>query len=395
MDETFLKAKILTNGVIFSDEAIKIARNTNAKGQNLVYNAPQNLSGFRPQELLIIHDDGYETVSSCVASCTESPVMIDYIDNRLVAVIDGKCVENITIEFVKEPNYYTKKISNGSKAKKYVSACGYDELNILPWLGCNISSGCLFCGTNSIAKMNADDILTADSISNHHAWEKNKLEYLKLLNEAIDIAKNSDCYADHMHVILISGDLCDNKLDYQSKIYCEIAKSIYDKVKNSTDGIVAVLMPPKNTNLLFDLCKSGIKKVVFNLEVGNRELFNKYCPGKANIGYDHIMDSLRKSVEIFKKGNVWTNFVLGLEPVDSLLKLNARLAGEGIVSGANVLHLDKGNRLECRVPCYDDVVSYFYELSCIMKLYNQQPFYCSKALRTSLSNEAYDGRIVL
>ena len=31
MDETFLKAKILTNGVIFSDEAIKIARNTNAK----------------------------------------------------------------------------------------------------------------------------------------------------------------------------------------------------------------------------------------------------------------------------------------------------------------------------------------------------------------------------
>lgn len=189
MDETFLKAKILTNGVIFSDEAIKIARNTNAKGQNLVYNAPQNLSGFRPQELLIIHDDGYETVSSCVASCTESPVMIDYIDNRLVAVIDGKCVENITIEFVKEPNYYTKKLSNGSKAKKYVSACGYDELNILPWLGCNISSGCLFCGTNSIAKMNADDILTADSISNHHAWEKNKLEYLKLLNEAIDIAK--------------------------------------------------------------------------------------------------------------------------------------------------------------------------------------------------------------
>ena len=78
-----------------------------------------------------------------------------------------------------------------------------------------------------------------------------------------------------------------------------------------------------------------------------------------------------------------------------ILFLNARLAGEGIVSGANVLHLDKGNRLECRVPCYDDVVSYFYELSCIMKLYNQQPFYCSKALRTSLSNEAYDGRIVL
>lgn len=69
--------------------------------------------------------------------------------------------------------------------------------------------------------------------------------------------------ADHMHVILISGDLCDNKLDYQSKIYCEIAKSIYDKVKNSTDGIVAVLMPPKNTNLLFDLCKSGIKKGCF------------------------------------------------------------------------------------------------------------------------------------
>ena len=154
-------------------------------------------------------------------------------------------------------------------------------------------------------------------------------------------------------------------------------------------------MPPKNFDLLKKMRQSGIDKVVFNLEVGNELLFNRYCPGKHNIGYHHILNALLESVNIWGAGNVWTNFVLGLEPIDGLLAFNASLAKEGIVSSANVLHLDKGNRLDCGVPSYDTVIKYFYELALILKENNQLPFYCSLALRTSLSNEAYQGRIVL
>ena len=42
MAETYLKAKILTSGVVFSKKALEYAEIYNAKKQNLVYNAPIN-----------------------------------------------------------------------------------------------------------------------------------------------------------------------------------------------------------------------------------------------------------------------------------------------------------------------------------------------------------------
>lgn len=213
--------------------------------------------------------------------------------------------------------------------------------------------------------------------------------------EAIGVASKASCYKEHMHLIIISGDLCNDKLDLQSRIYSEIAVEIHDYITNASEGIVAVLMPPQNKDLIEDMKKSGIRNVVFNLEVANKELFRRFCPGKNEIGYEHIIESLYAAVDIFGKGHSWSNFVLGLEPMNGLLALNRQLAMQGVVSSANVLHLDKGNRLDCDVPAFDDVVRYFYDLSQILKEYNYKPYYCGKALRTSLSNEAYDGRIIL
>lgn len=394
MDETLLKAYILTHGVEFSDKALIFATKNNAKRQNMVYNMPIDSTKSRPQELLIRHIDGYETVVSCVASCKDNPVLIDIIEGKIVAYVKDKVVKNVTIEFVKEPEYYQKILNSGQPIRNYVSACGLDELNILPWQGCAISQCCLFCGTNTVRKNNDSGVFTAFDIANEKAWEMRKSVYLKDLKEALSIAIKSSCYNDHMHVILISGDLSDEKLDLQSKIYAEIAEEISPILsEKSSEGIIAVMMPPNDMMLLEKLYKTGISKVVFNFEVGNEELFNKYCPGKKNIGYNHIYKSLEKAVEIFGVGNAWSNFVLGLEPIEHLLKFNEELVKKGIVPSANILHLDKGNRLDCSVPKYDTVIEYFYKLSQVLKEHNMKPYYCSKALRTSLSNEAYDGRI--
>lgn len=396
MAETFLKAKILTSGVSFSDTALEYALKHNAKKQNMVYNAPVNADRIRPQELFITHCDGYRTVVSCVAPCSSSPVQITVEDEKLVAKVENRYVEDVDITFVQEPSYYQQRISRGTYVKEFVSACGYDELNIIPWRGCDISKGCLFCGSNAIAAESEHGTLTAHMISISDVWEKKKDTYLRDLTEAVHLAKKAACYKEHMHVIIISGDLCDEKLDYQAEIYAQIAEKIYPEIREKAkEGVVAVLMPPKNFELLKKMSLSGIDKVVFNLEVGNENLFNQYCPGKRNIGYRHILNALSESVDIWGTGNVWTNFVLGLEPIDGLLALNARLAKEGIVSSANVLHLDKGNRLDCQVPSYDTVIKYFYELASVLKENNQLPFYCSQALRTSLSNETYEGRITL
>lgn len=394
-EETYLKGQILTRGVIFSKSALAYAKNNNAKRQNLVYNAPLGYTLERPQELLIRHADGYETVVSCVAPCKKNNVYVDVIDNRLVASISDRIIENVSLSFVEEPDYYHKRLPDGTELKTLVSACGYDELNILPWKGCAISKGCLFCGVNVVSVENANDI-TAARISCPGGWDSVRQGYIDNLCAAIRIAAQSECYKQHMHVIIISGDLKNDALDLQTDIYAFISSRIKEIVDSkATEGIVAVLMPPNDSSKLRSLKNAGITNVVFNLEVGDKELFKKYCPGKEDIGYDHIMYSLYQATEIWGRGHSWSNFVLGLEPIDGLLRINDELAKDGVISSANILHLDVGNRLDCDVPDYDTVINYFYGLSCILKEYDYKPYYCSKALRTSLSNEAYDGRIVL
>lgn len=135
-EETYLKAMVLSNGIEFSEKAIQVSISERAKRQNLVYNMPLNATNTRPQELIIMNSrDSYSVVVSCVASNTTStPIYLDVDDTgKLIALVDNQRIENIDIHFVEEPDYYSKTISNGESVKKYVSACGLDELNVIPW----------------------------------------------------------------------------------------------------------------------------------------------------------------------------------------------------------------------------------------------------------------------
>lgn len=394
-EETYLKALILSRGIVFSEKALQVSISERAKGQNLVYNMPQNATSSRPQELIIKNnDDDYSVVVSCVASNpTSTPVFLDaYDDGKLVALVDERLVENVEIHFVEEPDYYTKKLTNGELVKKYVSACGLDELNIIPWKGCAISKGCRFCGINNFI---TEDDMSAHKISkNKSEWTNVCKQYLNNLEEAILIAKKSKCYKEHAHVILIAGNLDNNNLDLEAEIFSEISERVAPLVNDiSEEGIVVVITPPADYENIDRLKEAGVGKVVFNLEAITKEGFDKYCPGKSELGYLFFEERLKYAMRVFGKGNVWTNLVFGLENINSTLEECDKLAAQGVVISANVLHLDKGNSLDCNVPSTEEVIEFFYKLEVINSRAGFVPFYCSKALRTSLSNEAHDKRI--
>jgi len=395
--ETDLKAEILTRGVVFTPAAIDCAARMGAKGQNLVYNAPKGFARERPQELFLEGEDGYRTVVSCVsAHGKREPVTVDVAASGELVCRIGKqaASDRVKVSFVKQPEYYAQRLANGDLAQKYISACGYDELNIIPWKGCLISSVCRFCGVNSVAVKNPSDALHAAHLRpGALGWEAARASYLGNLSESIDLALQAECYSEHMHVILISGNLPDEQLDDQADIYCDIAAHIKDQVASkSTEGIVAVITPPHDLGRLDKLKQAGVAIVVFNLEVGNDPWFSKYCPGKSALGRDFSIDRLKHAVTVFGRGKSWTNFVLGLEPVDDLLALCEELAGHGIVSSANVLHVDEGSRLDCDPPTKETVIRFFHGLAQINHRNGFEAFYCAKALRTSLSNEFQDGR---
>ncbi|MBO1329558.1 hypothetical protein OQ496_14170 [Acetobacter suratthaniensis] len=400
LPETDLKAEILTRGVVFTDAAIDYALRLGAKGQNLVYNAPKNFAENRPQELFLEGEDGYRTVVSCVSAHGKlEPVMVDVSasEKLLCCIGEHSASEQVKVSFVRQPEYYTQRLANDELAQKYISACGYDELNIIPWKGCLISSVCRFCGVNNVAVKNPNDALHAAHLrSGILGWEAARAPYLANLSESIELALQADCYSDHMHVILISGNLPDDQLNQQADIYCDIANHIKNQVAHKcTEGIVAVITPPHDLTRVDKLKEAGVRIVVFNLEVGNDPWFSKYCPGKSALGRDFFIDRLKYAAQVFGRGNSWTNFVLGLEPIEKLLELCEELAGYGIVSSANVLHVDEGSRLDVDPPSKETVIEFFYALSKINRRYGFDAFYCAKALRTSLSNEFQDQRFIL
>lgn len=397
--ESLLKALILSNGVLFTPEASFRAIEDNAKTQNLCYNLPFNSQISRPQEVHIQNlQDGYQTVVSCVTpSSYRKPIIVDVENGEIRAKIDGYTFNSICLSFVKKPDFYGKKLHDGTPIQDYVSACGFDELNIFPWRGCAISKMCHFCGVNTIINVHKQhSIPTAFELSGHKIkWGEFKTQYLNNLYDSIVESIKADCYADHSHVIIISGNLSSPMLNEQALIYSEIADRIAPAIKEKTkEGIVAVLTPPTELKLLETMKKSGIDIVAFNLELGNDPEFGRICPGKAALGRSFFIERLMVAVDVFGFGKSWSNFVLGLEPQEALLDTCRYLARHGVTPGANVFHLDHGSSIKNSAPPHiDNIISFYSKLSNIYKENGLKPFYCSRALRTSLANEAYDERL--
>lgn len=395
-EETFLKSYILTHGVSFSKKCIKEALRRKCKQQNLVYNMPLNASTIRPQELIITNTiDDYSVVVSCVVEHKDSnPAYID-VDNQnnIFAKIEDKVIPNVSIDFVKEPNYYSKELRKGVPIKKYVSACGLDELNIIPWKGCALSKKCSFCGVNNFIDNKDYNAFTISD--DYDKWIKMRDTYLNDLKKSIKIASEDTCYKEHMHTILISGNLKDKDLDYETDIFCEIAKFIKDEINClSNEGIILVITPPNDITKINNLKESGVRTVVFNMEAIIPKYQKLHCPGKYALGRDFFKERLLYATKVFEKGHTWSNLVLGLEPIDEMLPVCEEYANNGVVLSANILHLDKGNTTVSSIPSMKDAVTFFYELDKINSKYDFLPYYCSKALRTSLSNEVHDYRIV-
>lgn len=421
--ETLVKAYILTHGVQFTVDAMLHARSLNAKRQNVVYNLPAT-SGLgsttsrskrlaavdteeelaRPQELFLTGEDGYTVCVSAVAPVTSREcATVDYRHGQLSIETPGLREFGASVgqvSFVPQPNYYQLKTSSGRAVTRWVSACGYDEMNVWPWHDCAIGKTCTFCGINSVQKKagrNIDLIHALDwrrSANVLEQWEIVRDGVLGEIVEAVALAIDDDCYRDEVHLILISGNLADDQLDAQALIYSEIAHAITSRhPRRFAEGAVAVTAPPSDLNLLRKMKENGIDVCVLNLEAFSPTAFTEHCPGKDRIGRAHYISALREGVNVFGWGRSWCNFVLGLEPTDVLLAGCEELAAIGVTPSANVLHLDHGASLSCEPPSIEEVLHFFRELAGIYRQHNHEPYYCAKALRTSLANEAFANRL--
>lgn len=404
-----IKAKILSNGLRIDDDALEyIVQIPNYKRESFVYNDSHSALGesvaLSPQELLISMPDGkYETVVSCVVS-PNSSLSLTVNENHL-AIHDSSesaFAPQIAVNLLPHPTFWDETDADGVPLGRIVGTCGLCEVNVWLWHDCALpftGKPCKFCGINSVARDRKQlDLLSVKELSGrdtaYAVWGLRRSKVLSSLTYALKRAVDTyEPYKDHFHLIFISGNLPNELLDLQWKIYVEAMAVINQAGFQLRDlDSTAILMPPNDLSWIQKAHDTGLGKVGFNLEVWHPDLFAEYCPGKATYGRERMLEALKEAVRVFGVGSVWCNFVFGLEPVDELLCGMEYLASLGIVPGANVFHKDRGAQLgHLSIPSTHEIISFYKQLAKLYHTFGFQPFYCEKALRTSLANEAFKG----
>lgn len=153
-----------------------------------------------------------------------------------------------------------------------------------------------------------------------------------------------------------------------------------------------IVGPPRDLELIHQLKDLNVS-VAINLEVHDPDMFIRYCPGKHKVfGHDYVKRALMDCVDELGPGHVYSIFVGGLEPLDSLATGILRFAESGIIPIINVFHPDPDTPLaNIPSPSPADII----EMGCLLqsiflKHSFAKPFYLDCG-RNSIDTEAYRG----
>lgn len=216
-----------------------------------------------------------------------------------------RTAETIPVSFIPLPAY-TSSIVSGLSVSSICSFLGADLLGIIPSNYCSYfqkGEQCRFC-----------EILPTF---------KKQVEYPKTF-KSLDIIERSILTAliseSRLKFIAITtGNVYnyDATVDYFAKIGERLQK---DPVFQKVEQVLATLMPPDDLSRIELLREKGFTKIYFPLEVFEPKHFCNVCPGKAIYGYEKILKALEMAVRIFGSGQVYTNFVYGIQSLNASLE---------------------------------------------------------------------------
>lgn len=296
-ENIWIKTRLLVEGCRVSQDIV-FPENTSFKKVHLYAHSNEKSSIQIPDDILI-GDLPSSQIIGRVRYKTTSPLEI--IQNGQQYELYDKNSKLCSINLVSSPNFSHYKAGKHSIGK-VCSYLGKDLLGVIPSNYCfYFSQGkqCRFC-----------EILPT---------HKSQVEY-KSTFKPVDVIHSSVIEAINIdpilkHLALTTGNI--NSYDWTAEYFVEIGKSLQKEVAFSQmQQVLATLMPPTDFSLIDKIKEAGFNKIYFPLEVHNYEHFKTVCPGKADFGYEKILDALSYAVNIFGIGNVYTNFVFGIQSLN-------------------------------------------------------------------------------
>lgn len=348
-----------------------------------------------PSEIIMEKDNKKSIVK--LRYSETSPLELKMDNNKnLYIEIEGKR-QDIKISLVKNNPILKEPIpkeisSRNAVIGDYIDIVGVDRVSILFFEGCyNWISGkaCKFCDLHPKEK---DEYYkpTLNNLKDYNFdvkkwWDASKDEYLKVLTYSLKrVIEKSNL--DHIHILFMAGNLPTNTeiwnvaeetIRYISK---DVDLKQYDNYLN--------IAPHDTLERLKQIKELGINQVQYNLEVVDEKNFTETCPGK--MPYKQFLYKLIEALQIFGKGKVRSNFVLGLDDYESTLMFAKKISKQGIVFDYSIFQPKKYTPYyNKKTPEFDKVLEFTNELAQLYVHYNFKPIFCSLSSRSSLVNEIY------
>jgi hypothetical protein len=115
-------------------------------------------------------------------------------------------------------------------------------------------------------------------------------------------------------------------------------------VRKHFDTLIAAQVHPPRTNRWVDRTYAmGVDALSYNLEIFDPTVLQRHCVGRARyIGRERYLEALAHAASVFPSGTVWSDLVIGLEPIESTRAGIDALAAMGVVPVASFVGGDPG-----------------------------------------------------
>lgn len=401
---TKLKIKILEEGVKFEPISLfsDIIKKVNFKNKTIfkkpISNGKEvydysNRAEIIPSELLL-SDDKTESIVKCRYNAN-SLIELKWEEENIV-IYQNNHKSKLKVNLIKEFDILKQNIDDKFLIGDYIDIVGMDRISLLLFEGCyNWICGkqCKFCDlhpkkiSEKVCKPTLNNLYKYSNV--YDWWISQREQFFKNTNMALSkILENINL--KHKHLFIMCGNLDNSQTVWNFLI--EFIENLTKQFDLQEFDTIVNVCPHDSIESLKKLKKLGIKQVQYNLEIANKELFTYTCPGK--VFYEDFINKLYEAVNIFGKGNVRSNFVLGLQDFNELITECEKFAQKGIVADYSVFQPKKNTPFEnVKSPEMEDIIKFTIQLVEIYIKYNQRPIFCSLSSRSSIVNEVYNDNV--
>jgi len=346
-----LKASLLSRGLNFPIDIFSKYKGEFYANQYVYGNTSRvDLAHRIPQVLLLGNE-----ILSAVLRRENTPWTLDIEDNEVRLYYSGNYVRTLGLPEV--PAYFGQTLRDGTRTEDFISVAGEDTPGYFIFPECYYfekAVPCGFCSLKGTRKSVAKKMATV--------FDREKV------TEATRLFQNTP-WRDIPIISFTAGTALTDD---------ETRDQIIDPIHSTYDAldpkipIHALVHPPHDFKLIDEYKKAGVTTIAFNIEVYDRELFKKICPGKdREYGYDKWMEAIEYARGVFGDYKVFCGLVWGLEPPESSMEGNAHFAERGIAIASNIFHNDPKSVLQKHPhPSEKDILDIARHLSGLYQRYS-------------------------